>query len=63
MSRMDVAVDFMLPTLCLLAVRLCSMDEYVGLPKEHEQSYHYFMWENFFKHVSAAALRQLDAVV
>jgi hypothetical protein len=35
---------------------VCSMDEYVGLPKEHEQSYHYFMWENFFKHVSAASL-------
>lgn len=28
-----------------------NMDEYVGLPKEHPQSYHYFMFENFFKHV------------
>eukprot|EP01105_Mastigella_eilhardi_P005641 TRINITY_DN17297_c0_g1_i1.p1 TRINITY_DN17297_c0_g1~~TRINITY_DN17297_c0_g1_i1.p1 ORF type:complete len:291 (-),score=96.54 TRINITY_DN17297_c0_g1_i1:46-918(-) len=26
-----------------------NMDEYVGLPKDHEQSYHFFMWENFFK--------------
>lgn len=35
------------------ALRTCSMDEYVGLPKTHEQSYHYFMWNNLFKHVSA----------
>ena len=27
------------------------MDEYVGLPKEHPQSYHSYMWENFFKHI------------
>lgn len=28
-----------------------NMDEYVGLPESHEQSYHYFMWENFFKYI------------
>ena len=28
-----------------------NMDEYVGLPAEHPQSYHTYMWENFFKHV------------
>lgn len=28
-----------------------NMDEYVGLDKEHPQSYHFFMWENFFKHI------------
>lgn len=28
-----------------------NMDEYVGLPKDHEQSYHTFMWTNFFNHV------------
>lgn len=28
-----------------------NMDEYVGLPPNHEQSYHYFMQENFFKHI------------
>jgi glucosamine-6-phosphate deaminase len=28
-----------------------NMDEYVGLPKEHSESYHSFMWNNFFKHV------------
>jgi len=27
-----------------------NLDEYVGLPKDNEQSYHYFMWENLFKH-------------
>ncbi len=28
-----------------------NMDEYVGLPEDHPQSYHTFMWENFFKHI------------
>ena len=28
-----------------------NMDEYVGIPAEHPQSYHTYMWENFFKHV------------
>jgi glucosamine-6-phosphate deaminase len=29
-----------------------NLDEYVGLPPEHDQSYHYFMWENLFKHIN-----------
>ncbi|OQY42473.1 MAG: glucosamine-6-phosphate deaminase [Fusobacteriia bacterium 4572_74] len=29
-----------------------NMDEYVGLDKKHPQSYHYFMYENFFNHVN-----------
>ncbi len=28
-----------------------NMDEYVGLPEEHPQSYHSFMWHNLFDHV------------
>lgn len=28
-----------------------NMDEYVGLPKNHPQSYHTFMWSNFFSHI------------
>jgi len=28
-----------------------NMDEYVGLPEDHPQSYHFFMWSNFFDHV------------
>jgi glucosamine-6-phosphate deaminase len=28
-----------------------NMDEYAGLPKEHPQSYHSFMWDNFFRHI------------
>ncbi|KAM9989453.1 hypothetical protein ACTFIY_005494 [Dictyostelium cf. discoideum] len=28
-----------------------NMDEYVGLEFNHEFSYHYFMWENFFNHI------------
>lgn len=28
-----------------------NMDEYIGLPKEHPESYHSFMWNNFFKHI------------
>ncbi|MBS1271979.1 MAG: Glucosamine-6-phosphate deaminase 1 [Candidatus Marinimicrobia bacterium] len=29
-----------------------NLDEYVGLPPEHDQGYHYFMWENLFKHIN-----------
>ena len=28
-----------------------NMDEYVGLPKEHPQSYYSFMWDNFFGYI------------
>lgn len=28
-----------------------NMDEYVGLPQAHPESYHSFMWTNFFNHV------------
>ncbi|MDR0795574.1 MAG: glucosamine-6-phosphate deaminase [Tannerella sp.] len=28
-----------------------NMDEYVGLPKNHPQSYYSFMWNNFFNHI------------
>ena len=28
-----------------------NMDEYVDLPEEHPESYHSFMWNNFFNHV------------
>ena len=28
-----------------------NMDEYVGLPEEHPESYHSFMWNTFFNHV------------
>lgn len=27
------------------------MDEYVGLPRDHPESYHSFMYNNFFKHI------------
>eukprot|EP01032_Pedospumella_encystans_P019118 gene19118-21747_t len=29
-----------------------NLDEYVGLPKAHPQSYHSFMWANLFKHIN-----------
>ena len=28
-----------------------NMDEYVGLAEEHPESYHSFMWNNFFNHI------------
>jgi glucosamine-6-phosphate deaminase len=28
-----------------------NMDEYVGLPEDHPESYHYFAKHNFFKHI------------
>lgn len=35
----------------LSEIRTFNLDEYLGLAPEHEQSYHYFMQENLFKHV------------
>ncbi|MFN9408666.1 MAG: glucosamine-6-phosphate deaminase [Akkermansiaceae bacterium] len=29
-----------------------NLDEYIGLPRDHEQTYHTFMWENLFKHTN-----------
>ncbi len=29
-----------------------NLDEYIGLPCEHPQTYHTFMWENLFQHVN-----------
>lgn len=39
-----------------------NMDEYVGLPKNHPQSYFTFMWDNFFHHIDidAANVNILD---
>jgi len=28
-----------------------NMDEYVNLPEDHPESYHAYMWDNFFKHI------------
>ena len=32
-------------------VKTFNMDEYVGLPRDHHESYHSFMFDNFFKHI------------
>lgn len=32
-----------------------NMDEYIGLPHEHDQSYWYFMHDNFFDHIDIPA--------
>lgn len=32
-----------------------NMDEYVGLPEDHPQSYHAFMYNNFFRHIDIPA--------
>lgn len=29
-----------------------NLDEYVGLPPYHDQSYHYFMWQHLFDHIN-----------
>jgi len=31
-----------------------NMDEYVGLPEDHPESYHTFMWQHFFHHIDIA---------
>lgn len=33
-------------------VRTFNLDEYLGLPKDHRQSYHYFMWRHLFRHIN-----------
>eukprot|EP01059_Diplonema_ambulator_P033201 TRINITY_DN682_c0_g1_i2.p2 TRINITY_DN682_c0_g1~~TRINITY_DN682_c0_g1_i2.p2 ORF type:complete len:278 (+),score=115.97 TRINITY_DN682_c0_g1_i2:55-888(+) len=37
---------------CFKHVVTFNMDEYVDLPKEHPESYHSFMWNNFFSFVN-----------
>lgn len=32
-----------------------NLDEYVGLPKEHPQSYHHFMWKHLFQAIDLPA--------
>ncbi|XP_014209149.1 glucosamine-6-phosphate isomerase [Copidosoma floridanum] len=32
-------------------VKTFNMDEYVHLPRGHSESYHYYMYNNFFKHI------------
>merc|ERR1711962_1430212 len=32
-------------------VKTFNMDEYVGLPEQHPESYHRYMFDNFFKHI------------
>ena len=36
-------------------VRSVNLDEYCGLAPDHDQSYHYYMNENFFRHINIAA--------
>jgi len=31
-----------------------NLDEYIGIPPQHPQSYHSFMWENLFRHINIA---------
>lgn len=32
-------------------VKTFNMDEYVNLARDHPESYHYYMWNEFFKHI------------
>ena len=32
-----------------------NMDEYIGIPQDHPESYHTFMWSNFFSHIDIPA--------
>jgi len=32
-------------------VKTFNMDEYVGIPRDHPESYHRYMFDNFFKHI------------
>ena len=37
--------------LSFAGVTTFNMDEYAGLPEDHPQSYHRFMWDTFFSHI------------
>ena len=37
---------------CFANVITFNMDEYVGIPREHPESYHTFMWTNFFSKIN-----------
>lgn len=43
--RRDEGLDFS-------GITTFNLDEYVGLPATHDQSYRYFMRENFFRHIN-----------
>ena len=32
-----------------------NMDEYIGIPEDHPESYHTFMWDKFFSHIDIPA--------
>lgn len=40
-----------------------NMDEYVGIPKDHPQSYHTFMWDNLFNQIDIPANAMTDCFV
>jgi glucosamine-6-phosphate deaminase len=37
---------------CYGGIRAFNLDEYCGLERTHEQSYHYFMMDNLFNHIN-----------
>ena len=43
--------DYKLHGTSYVHIRTVNLDEYKGLPKEHSQSYAYFMRENLFRHL------------
>ena len=40
-----------------------NMDEYVGIAEDHPESYHSFMWNNFFNHVDIFVHVESDDVL
>jgi glucosamine-6-phosphate deaminase len=44
--------DLIAMTLDWRQVRTFNLDEYVGLPREHPESFHSVMWKNLFQHVN-----------
>lgn len=48
---MNTLVNIVINSICCVFV--INLDQYViiGLPRDHPESYHYFMWHNFFKHI------------
>lgn len=49
----ELVARYKLGDLDFSGIRSWNLDEYVGLTPDHDQSYHYFMYDNLFNHVNA----------
>jgi glucosamine-6-phosphate deaminase len=56
-TYMDLARQHKEEGLDFSKVTVFNLDEYLGLAPLHKNSYNYFMWDNFFKHINVSPHR------